>query len=122
MDSKLWTSAATGAALALLRDLLGQLRKRASTAAINEAADRIKQAVLIAPLDHLPPAQYGAAWTAMAEGMVHAVAAVGGLSEATRQKLHAAVGRKLVNAATRRLGEAADELLAKTDKWERLLK
>ena len=122
MSTPLWMAGALGFALEALRDLLGELRARGGAVALDEAARRIAQAVRRMPLDRLPPAQHAAAHTAMATAIINGVASVAGLSEATRKKLTDKVGRKLLRAAAKKLDKAADELLAKTDKWERLLK
>lgn len=118
----MWVAAVGGLLVEVVRELLPDLRSRASAAAVDEAARRIAGAVRKAPISMLPPSMQASAHTELAEMLVATVADIGGLSTATRTKLHTLVGRKLLRSSARKLDKAADEALAATKRWEKALK
>jgi hypothetical protein len=137
MNSPLWISAAAGLVVELVRDLVGDLRRRAPEIVVEEAARRIADAVMAAPIDKLPPAvllglsdedadnqmaAHARAHVLMAETLVDSLAGIAGLSDKTRKRLRVRVGRKLLNATAKKLAKAADDALEATARWEKVLK
>lgn len=112
----MWVAAVGGLLVEVVRELLPDLRSRASAAAVDEAARRIAGAVRKAPISMLPPSMQASAHTELAEMLVATVTDIGGLSAGTREKLRAVVGRKLLRSSLKKLDQAADEAIKAADR------
>lgn len=112
----MWVAAVGGLLVEVVRELLPDLRSRASAAAVDEAARRIAGAVRKAPISMLPPSMQASAHTELAEMLVATVTDIGGLSAGTREKLRTVVGRKLLRSSIKKLDQAADEAIKAADR------